>query len=108
VSPVTAAATFGRDQHLITQGLAQGFDAGSFVDRRPDHGEVEAVGRADIAVKDLFQVERQVDYGNWLASCAARVDDQELVDADGTVQRFFPTALTLRRLERHHQIGGGW
>src|SRR6516164_2098286 len=35
------------------------------------------------------------------------IDDQQLVDTDGAVQRLFPTALSLRRLERHDQIGGG-
>src|SRR5258708_728565 len=29
-----------------------------------------------------------------------------LVDADSAVSRLFPTALALRRLERHDQIGG--
>ena len=31
---------------------------------------------------------------------------KQLVDADGAVQRLFPAALALRRLERHDQIGG--
>ena len=46
----------------------------------------------------LFAPQRQV---------ADLVDDQELVDADGAVHRLLPTALALRRLERHDQIGGG-
>jgi hypothetical protein len=33
------------------------------------------------------------------------VDDQQLVDPDCAVDRRFPAALPLCRLERHHQIG---
>ena len=61
----------GRDEHLAAQGLAQGFDARDFVDRRPDHREVEAVDGADVAVEHLPQMEREVHRGNWLAGTRA-------------------------------------
>src|SRR5690242_5457848 len=45
---------FGGDrfgyEHRASQGTAQSFDSAGHVDRRADSGEIEAVGRADIAV----------------------------------------------------------
>src|SRR5271166_5337214 len=51
----------GWDENRPAERLAQGFDAGRFVDRGPDDGEVEPVARADVAVKHLPDVEREVD-----------------------------------------------
>ncbi len=42
---------FGRDENRAPQRLAQSLDAGDFVDGGTDDGEVEPIGRADIAVK---------------------------------------------------------
>src|SRR5262249_23176883 len=46
----------GRDEHLAAQRFAQGLDAGSFVDRRADHSEVEPIDGADIAIEHLTEM----------------------------------------------------
>jgi hypothetical protein len=99
----------GRDQHLMAQWLAQGLNAGGFVDRRPDHREVEAVGGADITVKDLAKMERYVNRGNGLADGAPRVIQR--VDCPHRLDRSVessPTSLVSRcirkREYRQHPI----
>ena len=53
-------------------------------------------------------LEEQVGLLARQGQAADLVDDQELVDADGAVQRLLPAApLALPGLERHHQIGRG-
>src|SRR5438552_12522942 len=63
-------------QHRTPEPLGQVLDPRSKVDRRPDHGEVEPAGRADIAVDDL--TEMQADAGSQLAApgCAPRPVDR--------------------------------
>jgi hypothetical protein len=65
IEPVAVSRSgseLGGDQDLAAQRLTQGFDASGFVDCRPDHGEVEPIGRAYIAVQHLPDVQREVDF----------------------------------------------
>src|SRR3546814_5839076 len=43
---------------------AHGGDPADLVHRRPDHGEVEPVGAADVAVEDVADVEAEIDRGD--------------------------------------------
>ena len=52
-----AGDRFG-DQDRAAEGLGQGLDAGGLVHGAADHGEVETLGRADIAEEDLALVQR--------------------------------------------------
>lgn len=47
-----------RDQNGPAEGTAQRFDPRRLIDRRTDHGEVQPVGRADIAIDDVAVMER--------------------------------------------------
>ena len=56
----------GRNQDLAAERFAQRFDARHLVDRRADDCEVKAIDRADIAIENLADVEREVDDGSSL------------------------------------------
>src|SRR6516162_2685061 len=108
-----AVADHGRefrgDEHLAAQGFAQGLDARSFVDRRPDDREVEPVDGTYITVEHLAEMECQVDRGSWLARVAPR--GVEPVDGThrlgGGIERpaadLFPSCV-LEREDREHAV----
>src|SRR5262245_53002378 len=54
---------FGGDEHLAAERLVQRFNPGGLVYSRSDYREIEAVGRADIAVQHFPDVKREVDLG---------------------------------------------
>ena len=60
----------GGDEHRAAQRLAQRLDARDLVDRGADDGEIEPVGRADIAVEHLAEMEREIDGGERRAGAA--------------------------------------
>ena len=54
------------------KGSHSTLDARGFVDRRPDHREIESVDSADIAVQHLAEMKGQVDRGSRFARIAPR------------------------------------
>ena len=49
------------DEDFAAERVAQFFDPGDLVDRGPDHCEIEPIGRADIAIEHLPDMQRQID-----------------------------------------------
>src|SRR5918995_5710792 len=60
----------GRGQQRLTQGLAQPLGPAHRVERRTDHGEVEAALPADVAVHHTADIERDAE----LERCGAGRD----------------------------------
>src|SRR5437016_548051 len=78
-----------RGQHRIAgEGLIPGAE-----------GEVGGQDRRSLLVTLGDDLEEQVGLFAPQRQVADLIDDQELVDADGAVQRLLPAALSLRRLE---------
>ena len=55
----------GGHQERLVDRPAHRSDAARFVDRRPDHGEVETFEAADIAVEHLADMQPEIDVGDW-------------------------------------------
>ena len=49
----------GRAQHRAPELLGEALEPADQVDRRAEHGEVEPVGAADVAIDDLADVQRR-------------------------------------------------
>ena len=61
----------GRDENPVAQWLAQGLDTRYLVDRRSDDCEVEAIHRANIAIKHLAEGAR---YRPWQSAYPSALD----------------------------------
>ena len=75
LEPVAIADRGGElrgDQDPAPQRFAQSLNARHFVDRRPDHREVEAIDGADIAVQHLADMQRKIDVANRFANRRSR------------------------------------
>ena len=53
-----------RDQHWLLDRPAHGGDPAGLVDCRPDHGEIEPLGAADIAVEHLAYMQAEIHVGD--------------------------------------------
>ena len=56
-----ASAKRGRQQHVLVERAAHGGDPAGLVDRGADHGEVEPVVAADVAVEHLADVQAEIE-----------------------------------------------
>ncbi len=61
-----------RHEHAFTKRLAQRLHAGGLVHRRSDDREIEPVARADVAIEDIAQMEREPMVHHRLSSLAPR------------------------------------
>jgi hypothetical protein len=61
---------FRGHQHLAAERLAQSRNARGLVDGRADHGEVQPVHSADIAIQNFAAVQGEIDRRGWLAGFA--------------------------------------
>jgi hypothetical protein len=77
---------FGRDKNPACQRLAQGLDPSDLVDRRPDDRKVETVDSADVAIKHLAEMEREIDHSSRFAH---------------------PRSVGVEPVEIAHRFGGG-
>src|SRR4030095_1952465 len=99
----------GGDEYLAAQRLTQGLYSRDFVDRRPDHREVEAVDGADIAIEHLPEMEREVDRGNRLTGLAPRsIEPIETIhrfrrDIEGLVTGLIPRCIDEGK-DREHAV----
>src|SRR5579885_1892115 len=62
----------GGNQKVAAEAVAQRLDARDLVDRRADDGEVEPVDRADIVVRHLAEMQREIDRGGRLCGGGPR------------------------------------
>src|SRR6185437_2240190 len=53
----------GRHKNRPAQRFAKFFDPVDFIDGGADHGEIQPVGRADIAVEHVTEMQREIDPG---------------------------------------------